>query len=77
MSASVDVDDVIQCGRETLHLLPVDHISRAAFLSDLATLLFGRFEQLGGIEELEEAITYNREALALTPLKNADDSCKR
>jgi hypothetical protein len=40
----------------------------------LATAIYGRFEELGNIEDLQEAITYYREALALCPPDHPDRS---
>jgi CHAT domain-containing protein len=43
-------------------------------LNNLASAVFIRYKQLGRMEDLEEAITYHREALTLRPLGHLDHS---
>ena len=69
-----DLHDAIAYHREALTLYPIGcstEISlqpdRSTSLRNLANAIFTRYEQSGSMEDLEEVITYNREALTLRP----------
>jgi tetratricopeptide (TPR) repeat protein len=75
-----DLDEAIAYHREALTLCPIGcpscstvhkelslHPDRSNFLSNLANAIFTRYEQSGSMKDLEEVITYNREALNLHP----------
>ena len=47
---------------------------RYQFLNDLSNALCDRFEQLGGIQYLEEAITHWRQSLNLCPIEDPSRS---
>ena len=55
-----------------MNLCPTGDPNRSDTLNDLAIAVSTRFEQLGGMENLEESITYHRQALALRPHGHPD-----
>ncbi|KZP05699.1 hypothetical protein FIBSPDRAFT_805582 [Athelia psychrophila] len=62
-----------QLGMDVHHLYPGDH-DRPSSLHNLANSLATRFEQLGQIADLEQAIIYQRAALELHPPGHPDRS---
>lgn len=66
-SETVYIDQAIVLDREVLDLFPLSHPSRSVALGQLATHLYHRFKQLGGIDYLNEAIVLDQDALALCP----------
>ena len=63
-----DLEEAITSYREVLTLCPLGHANHSITLINLASATFRRYEQLGGMADLEEAITYSRKALNLTLL---------
>ena len=61
-----DLDEATKYNREAVPLSPHQH--RSVPLNNLITALFRRYRQSGQMEDLEAAITYSREGLALCPL---------
>ena len=57
----------ITCWRQALSLRPHGDPNCSDFLNNLATALSTRFEHLGRMDDLEEAITRHRQVLALRP----------
>ena len=61
-------DERIEDCRRKFLKCPSWHLdSQCQLLNNLSNALYNRYEQLGGIEYLEESITYSRRALALRP----------
>lgn len=50
-----------------LHAIPSGYPNRAIYLSNLCGALQTRFEQTGTIDDLDQAITAGRDAVAATP----------
>ena len=53
---------------------PVGHPRSFMSLSDLANVFGDRYDQLGRMDDLNEAIKFNRKALALSPLGHPNRS---
>jgi hypothetical protein len=69
-----DLEEAITCHRQALvhsptssTCSPISWPSFVSSLNNLASAVSTRFQQLGGIEDLEEAITCHRQSLALNP----------
>jgi chromosome segregation ATPase len=62
-----DIDETIALHRERLEQLHSSHPDRATTLKKLEMALSARFEHLDRYEDLYEAISSQREALALQP----------
>ena len=60
--------------KRSLFLRPLGHPGRSTTLSNLATAVFSRYKQSGRMEDLEEVIAYNHEALSLRPPGHPDRS---
>ena len=71
-----DFEDAILSHRKALTLCPLGHPDRSSSLLELAYAHHTRFEQLGRTEDLEDAISFLREALNLrySPLGHPDHS---
>ena len=67
-----DLDDSITYNCETL--CPLGHPKHSLSLSNLANTVLARFAQSGRMEDLEDVITYNREALTLHPVGHPNRS---
>ena len=50
--------------------IPIDHPNRSLSLNNLAVLT--QYDHLGGVVNLDEEITYKREALSLRPIGHPD-----
>ena len=61
------LEESITCFRQELNLCPIGDPYHSIFLSNFATAMKNRHEQLGRMEDLEEAISCHRRALALRP----------
>ena len=70
-SKTEGLEEVITSYRE-LKFCSLDHPYRCITLNTLANIVLTRYCQLGGMEHLDEAITYNREALTLRPIGHPD-----
>ncbi|THG94579.1 hypothetical protein EW026_g6920 [Hermanssonia centrifuga] len=62
-----EVNQAFAYYREALHLLPPDHRLRPYVLETFALRLMSRFQELGGIEDIDDCIKYQREVLTLPP----------
>ena len=60
--------------RDALELLLAFHPDRSTYLNNLAIVLFTRFKQSGGRDDLEEAVILYRNSLALGPTSHPDRS---
>jgi tetratricopeptide (TPR) repeat protein len=68
------LDGAVLERRHNLQQCPLWDIKRADLLNDLALALVKRFQQLGRIDDLEEAIAHFHDALALHPPGHQDHS---
>ena len=68
------IDEAIVLDREALELCPPGHSKRFDSLTQLATDLNDRYDQLGASGDLEEAIVLSRAALDLCPQGHSDRS---
>ncbi|KAG1886815.1 CHAT domain-containing protein [Suillus fuscotomentosus] len=59
--------------REALVLFPVGHTDWSTSLKNLVNVLTSRFDHQGNDEDMDQAITLDREALALCPVGNDED----
>ena len=58
-----DLEEAIVLTREALDLYPAGHPDRPTSLNTLGVRLTTRYERLGVMEDLHEAIVFHREAL--------------
>jgi tetratricopeptide (TPR) repeat protein len=64
------IDEEVERCRQRLRHCPWGSLDHLQSISDLSNALFDRFQQLGGIEYLEESITYYRQQINLYPIGN-------
>jgi hypothetical protein len=68
MSNNTMIDEEIEHCRQELCHCPGSSTDRLPLVFDLSNALFNRYQQLGGIEYLEESITCYRQGIDLCPI---------
>ena len=72
VTKDLDSEEAIILYREALNLYPQGHPDRSTSLNNLAVLLTSRYDQLGAMQDLDEAIVLDRETLDLFPQGHSD-----
>ncbi|KAI9820807.1 MAG: hypothetical protein M1827_005178 [Pycnora praestabilis] len=67
-----DLQQAVQCGRQTISIMPSNTGNRAIYFSSLSNTLGNRYRRLGSVEDLHEAITLSRNALDATIMGDDD-----
>jgi tetratricopeptide (TPR) repeat protein len=66
------LEEAIRVTRQAVKVTPDDHPDLAAWLNNLGTMLKGRYQRTGAMDDLEEAIRVTRQAVKVTPDDHPD-----